>query len=282
MSNELAIFNNEEFGEIRTIVIDDKPYFMATDVASALGYAKPNNAVTAHCKATLKQGIPISGKIQECNFIAEGDVYRLIVKSKLPAAEKFEKWVMEEVLPQIRQTGTYSVATVSKESREELISRGLIAATEVIEEQKLVIEEQQARIEEMQPKEDFYHQIEASEDTILVRDLAKLVNQALQNCGIKTKKKVSEKTMFEYLRENGYLIKTKGSSYNTPTQRSVDLGVMQIKTSIIQTDNHSRKTFTAKITGKGCIYFITDILKHYQIDTVQAKQEAANVIAQTK
>lgn len=105
--NELEIFKNEEFGEVRTILINDKPYFCGNDVAKALGYIKPNNAISTHCKATLKQGIPISGKIQDVNFISEGDVYRLIMKSKLPSAEKFEMWVMDDVLPTMRKTGGY-------------------------------------------------------------------------------------------------------------------------------------------------------------------------------
>lgn len=103
----LQIFNNPEFGDIRTVTINDKPYFCGNDVAKALGYVKPNNAILQHCRATLKQGIPISGKIQEVNFIPEGDIYRLITKSKLPAAEKFESWVMDEILPTIRKTGGY-------------------------------------------------------------------------------------------------------------------------------------------------------------------------------
>lgn len=107
MENKIETFTNETFGEIRTILINDKPYFMASDVAKALGYKRPNDAVTAHCRATVKCSTPISGKIQEVNFIPEGDVYRLIIKSKLPSAEKFESWVMDEVLPTIRTTGGY-------------------------------------------------------------------------------------------------------------------------------------------------------------------------------
>lgn len=105
--NELQIFNNSEFGEVRTVEIDGKPYFMASDIAKALGYARPNDAVSAHCRATVKYSTPISGKMQEVNFISEGDIYRLIVRSNLPSAERFEKWVFDEVLPQIRQTGSY-------------------------------------------------------------------------------------------------------------------------------------------------------------------------------
>lgn len=105
--NELQIFQNEEFGEIRTIEEDGKALFCASDVAKALGYARPNDAVTAHCRATVKHSTPISGKMQEINFIPEGDVYRLITHSKLPSAEKFESWVFDEVLPAIRKTGGY-------------------------------------------------------------------------------------------------------------------------------------------------------------------------------
>ena len=107
--NELKIFENAEFGQVRTTEINGQPFFMASDVAKALGYSKPNDAVAKHCRATTKCGTHISGKIQEVNFIPEGDIYRLIIKSKLPSAERFEKWVMEEVLPSIRRTGAYSI-----------------------------------------------------------------------------------------------------------------------------------------------------------------------------
>lgn len=108
MNNTLEIFKNDEFGEIRTLLIEDKPYFCASDVAKALGYAKPNNAISTHCRSTLKQGIATKqGNYSEMIFVPEGDVYRLIMKSKLPSAEKFESWVMDEVLPTMRKTGGY-------------------------------------------------------------------------------------------------------------------------------------------------------------------------------
>lgn len=107
MMNGIEIFNNEEFGEIRTVLIKDKPYFCASDIAKALGYKRPNDAISQHCRATVKYRIHISGKMQYVNFIPEGDVYRLIIKSKLPSANRFESWVMDEVLPTIRQTGGY-------------------------------------------------------------------------------------------------------------------------------------------------------------------------------
>ena len=119
---ELQIFNNDIFGEVRGLNIDGKPYAVASDVAKALGYAKPNNAVNTHCKnATLKQGIIKDnlGRLQDVLIIPESDIYRLIIKSKLPKAQEFECWVMDEVLPQIRQTGGY--IPVSQEDDEKLI-----------------------------------------------------------------------------------------------------------------------------------------------------------------
>lgn len=107
--NELKIFNNAEFGQVRTTEINGQPYFMASDVATALGYSNPRKAIIDHCKGVTKRDTPTQGGMQTVSFIPEGDIYRLIIKSKLPSAERFEKWVMEEVLPTIRRTGTYSV-----------------------------------------------------------------------------------------------------------------------------------------------------------------------------
>lgn len=114
--NELQIFNSEEFGDIRTAEIDGKPYFVGTDVAKALGYNNPRDAVSRHCKGVVKRDTPTSSGIQSMSYINEGDLYRLIMKSKLPSAEKFESWVMDEVLPTIRKTGSYqkSLTTVEQ------------------------------------------------------------------------------------------------------------------------------------------------------------------------
>lgn len=110
---DIQVFNNPEFGELRTIEEGDKIYFVATDAARMLGYAKPSNAVSAHCKGALKRGIPTSGGVQQMNVIPEGDLYRLIANSELPSAEKFESWVFDEVLPSIRKTGSYSMPKVT-------------------------------------------------------------------------------------------------------------------------------------------------------------------------
>lgn len=166
--NELTIFNNEEFGEIRTIEIDGKPYFMATDIAKALGYARPADAVTAHCKGSVKHRVLTSGGEQDAKFIPEGDVYRLIVRSNLPSAESFERWVFDEVLPQIRQTGSYHLPQTYKEALQELLAK-------VEENERLSTEviAMNNRIEEMKPKVSYYDEILSSKDTVLVTQIAK-------------------------------------------------------------------------------------------------------------
>lgn len=105
--NHVEIFKNPEFGSVRIIDENGKYLFCGTDVARALGYARPNEAVSKHCRGTLKRRTPTAGGIQEMLFIPEGDVYRLIVHSKLPSAERFERWVFDEVLPSIRKHGAY-------------------------------------------------------------------------------------------------------------------------------------------------------------------------------
>ena len=111
--NELMIFDNEMFGEIRFVEVDGKPYAIASDVARALGYAIPSKAVNTHCKGVSKMEVPTNGGKQDMLIIPEGDIYRLIIKSKLPSAEKFETWVMDEVLPTIRKTGSYSLSNTN-------------------------------------------------------------------------------------------------------------------------------------------------------------------------
>ncbi|HFQ7765837.1 TPA: Bro-N domain-containing protein [Clostridioides difficile] len=120
MSNNLQIFKNNDFGEIRTVEIDGKPYFVATDIARCLGYKDTTNAIKQHCKWVVKHHIPhpqSKTKTLEVNVIPEGDMYRLITNSELPSAEKFDSWVFDEVLPSIRKTGTYS--TKSKDIKDE-------------------------------------------------------------------------------------------------------------------------------------------------------------------
>lgn len=242
--NEIKIFENQEFGKVRALEIDGKPYFAANDIANALGYKRTADAVTAHCKGSVKRRYLTDGGEQEVKFIPEGDVYRLIVRSKLPSAEKFEKWVFDEVLPSIRQTGGYQMTMPHGKE---------LLALAVLEAQK-TIEAQNKDIERMKPKEIFADAVATSSTAILIGELAKLLRQN----GID----IGQNRLFDWMRKNGYLIRQKGSAYNTPTQRSADLGILTTKeTVIVRSDGSTEVKKTVKVTGKGQQYFINKFLK---------------------
>ena len=249
--NDLQIFNNEEFGEVRTIERNNAIYFAGSDVAKALGYAIPHKAVHTHCKGVLKWNIPTSSGNQDVLFIPEGDLYRLIMKSKLPSAERFEKWVMEEVLPSIRKNGGY-IAWQEYLSDDELMAKALLVAQNKIAERDSIIAEKNAQIEQMKPKQIFADAVETSRTSILVGDLAKLICQN----GVQ----IGQKRLFEWMRQNGYLMKY-GASRNMPMQKYIEQGLFEIKESNIQSPNGNvRLTITPKVTGKGQVYFINKFL----------------------
>lgn len=268
MSNEVQLFNHEEFGSIRTVNEGGDILFCARDVALALGYAKPNNAITQHCKGTLKRGtLPTDGGAQEFVLIAEPDVFRLIVSSKLPSAQKFEAWVFEEVLPSIRRTGGYMV-TGNDETPEETMARALLIAKEAMDrkdariaaledkgkQDAVIIKAQGNVIGEMAPKALFADAVATSKSSILVGELAKILKQN----GVKS---MGQNRLFEWMRRKGYLMK-QGSWYNMPTQKSMDLGLFEIKeTSITHSDGHVTVNKTPKVTGKGQQYFVNKFLR---------------------
>lgn len=238
--NKLKIFNNPEFGQVRTIEIDGKPYFSAKDVAEALGYSNPRKAILDHCKGVTKRDTLTAGGPQVVNFIPEGDIYRLIVRSNLPSAERFEKWVFDEVIPRIRQTGGYQLPQTYAEALRAL-------ADKAEQNEKLT-----ARIETMRPKEIFADAVAASKTSILIGELAKLITQNGYEIG--------QTRLFKWMREHGYLIK-EGSSKNMPMQRYVQQGLFEIKESNVQNpDGSVRITKTTKVTGKGQQYFINKFL----------------------
>lgn len=250
--NELQIFNSPEFGDIRTVEIDGKPYFVGTDVAKALGYAKPNNAVSTHCRYTLKRGIATKqGNMSEMVLIPEGDIYRLIIRSKLSSAERFERWVFDEVLPAIHHNGGYIMGQENL-SDSELMAKAILVAQKTIEHKNQIIEQQKAKIEADRPKTIFSDAVSTSHTSILIGDLAKLICQN----GVQT----GQKRLFQWMRENGYLMKT-GASYNMPMQRYIEQGLFEVKESSVQNpDGSVRVTRTTKVTGKGQLYFINKFL----------------------
>ena len=247
----LKVFENSEFGQVRTIFEDGKVLFCGLDVAAALGYAKPRNAITAHCRCALKRGVPhtqAESKEIEMIFIPEGDVYRLITHSKLPSAQRFERWVFDEVLPTLRQTGSYVLQRPDSYMIDDPIER----AKRWIEEaqERLAL---QAKVEADAPKVLFADAVATSKDSCLVGQLAKVLRQNGYNIG--------QNRLFDYLRNEGYLCKS-GENRNMPTQRSIDAGWFEIKEgTLYNLDGTVRITRTPKVTNKGQIYFVNKFLK---------------------
>lgn len=263
--NELQIFKNEEFGEVRTVTIDNEPWFVGKDVATALGYSNTKDALISHVTeedkrilqrseiATIENHLPkevfpvnfVSGDIPNrgLTIINESGLYALIFGSKLESAKRFKHWVTSEVLPTIRKTGGYQMqAPQGKE----------LLALAVLEAQK-TIEEQTAQIERMKPKEIFADAVATSHTAILIGDLAKLLKQN----GIET----GQKRLFVWMREHGYLIKRKGIDWNMPTQKSMEMGLFEVKESTVNNpDGSVRINKTTKVTGKGQQYFINKFL----------------------
>lgn len=252
MNNELRVFENAEFGSVRTVEIEGKPYFVANDVTKALGYSNSRDAVARHCKGVVKRDTPTTSGIQSMSYIPEGDLYRLITHSKLPSAERFESWVFDEVLPSIRKNGGY-ISGQETMSDDELLAKALMVAQNKIAERDRQIAEQDKRIEEMKPSKVFADAVATSKTSILIGELAKILKQN----GVET----GEKRLFSWLRDKGYLISRKGTDYNAPTQKSMEMKLFEVKeTAITHPDGHVTVTKTTKVTGKGQQYFINKFL----------------------
>ena len=243
--NELKIFKNSEFGEIRTVEIDSEPWFVGKDVAEVLGYSKARNAILAHVDTEDKKDAPIQGDLggtQNMIIINESGLYSLILSSKLPNAKAFKRWVTSEVLPAIRKHGLYA--------KEELLDNPdiAIAAFKALKEEREARKALEAENERMQPLALFAKSVSASDTSILIGDLAKLLKQNGYDTG--------QKRLFEELRQRSFLMKS-GSSKNLPTQKAMELGLFEVKESTINNpDGSVRVTKTTKVTGKGQVYFV--------------------------
>ena len=236
--NELMtrVFENEEFGQVRTIVENGEVLFCGTDVARALGYSIPSKAVNTHCKGVSKMEAPTNGGVQKLLFITEGDVYRLIVHSRLDSAIRFEHWVFDEVLPILRKTGMYAMLPQDYPS-------ALRALADSVEE-RLRLE---TKIEEDRSKVEFAEAVEVSENSVHVGEVAKLIKQTGVNIG--------PTRFFRCLRDDEYLMYRNGD--NVPTQRSLEAGLMEIKETVLYLRGGVVQTkFTTFVTGKGQRYFV--------------------------
>jgi len=247
--NTPQIFNFEQ-NEVRTILVNDEPFFVGKDVAEILGYSNGPKAMRDHVdeEDKLTERIVMSGQNREVIIINESGLYSLILKSKLPNAKKFKRWVTSEVLPAIRKHGAYLTdekaydITHNPNSLADL----LLQAGEQLKQKELVIKE-------LQPKALFAEAVETSKTSILVSELAKI----LKGNGID----IGQRRLFDWLRANGYLIKRIGSEWNMPTQKSMNLGLFEIKeTTINKPDGHIQISKTSKVTGKGQTYFVNKFL----------------------
>jgi prophage antirepressor-like protein len=251
---EIKIFESDDFGTVKTA--DDGKgniLFCGLDIAKSLGYSNPRKAISDHCKkdgVTKRYIIDNLGRKQETSFISEGNVYRLIARSKMPQAEKFEKWVFDEILPSIRRHGAYmtdDILAKTIENPDFLIN--LLTEMKEEKQRRIVAEE---KIKADRSKVLFAESVEVSKGSILVGDLAKLIKQNGYEIG--------QKRLFEWLRANGYLMKS-GNSYNMPTQYAMELGLFEVKEHVINNpDGSVRVTRTPKVTGKGQRYFINKFL----------------------
>lgn len=194
---DLQVFNNSLFGEVRFVEVEGKPYAVANDIAKALGYKRPNDAVNTHCKGTVKHSILTNGGNQLLNIIPEGDIYRLIIKSKLPQAEKFEQWVMEEVLPQIRKTGGY-IPVKEEETDAEIMAKALLIAQSTIENKNKRINELEDEVKVLEPKAEVYDAFVEKEATFGFRELRKELESALG-------KSIKETELKEIIRSKGWI-----------------------------------------------------------------------------
>ena len=245
--NDLKIWENPEFGTLRVIEQDGEPWMVGKDVAQALGYKDTVNALKSHVDDEDKDRWQITTQFgsKETVVINESGLYSLVLSSKLPGAKRFRRWVTGEVLPSIRKDGGY-IKTAPGMSDADIMAKAILLAQKTIEGQK-------AQIAEMTPKALFADAVSASSTSILVGDLAKLIRQNGMDIG--------QNRLFDWLRNNGYLIRAKGMSWNMPTQRSMDMGLFEVKeTSITHSDGHISVNKTVKVTGKGQIYFVNKLV----------------------
>lgn len=243
---ELKVFENPKFGAVRTVDVNGEPWFVGKDIAEVLGYANPSKALSDHVDEDDKlNNESLSSLGQRGGWIInESGLYSLILSSKLESAKAFKRWVTSDVLPSLRKRGLYAA--------DELLENPdlMIRAMESLKAEREKNKRLQTQIEADKPKVLFADSVAASHTSILVGELAKLLKQNGVDMG--------QNRLFAWMRDNGYLIRRAGTDYNMPTQRSMDMGLFEIKeTSITHADGHTSVSKTPKVTGKGQQYFVS-------------------------
>ena len=253
--NDIQLYKNEQFGEVRVAGTSEEPLFCLADVCRVLEIKN-----VADCKSRLDQrGVVLTDTpthnqygaevIQKLVYINEKNLYKVIMRSDKPQAEPFQDWVCGEVLPSIRKTGSYSIQKLSRKELAQMV----IEAEEEKERLQLEVKKREDKIEQDKPKVLFADAVCTSKRSCLVAELAKILQQNGVNIG--------QNRLFKWLRSNGYLCQ-KGQYYNQPTQKAMELGLFEIKkTSINKPDGSVLVTSTTKVTGRGQVYFVNKFLK---------------------
>lgn len=240
--SDIQIFNNSIFGQVRTLLIDNEPWFVGKDVALALDYQNPSKALIDHIDEEDKlYNESLSSLGQRGGWlINESGLYSLVLSSKLPDAKKFKRWITKEVIPSIRKTGSYNMPNFNNPAE-----AARAWADQYEQAQKLAAENKakQKLIEEQQPKVKLADTITASAESIPVNMLAKFMAQKGY--------KIGEVRLFKYLRENGY-IGRRGNHANVPCQRYIEMGLFEIQ----ESTNGEFTSIVPMVTGKGQLYFI--------------------------
>lgn len=248
---DIQVFNNEQFGNVRVMSLNDEPWFVAKDVCDVLGI-KTNHLREDGRGLDDDEVLSLpnwEGRGSAPLIVSEAGFYKLVMRSRKPEAKAFQRWVTHEVLPAIRRTGGYMVAS-QDETPEQIMARAVLVAQDTIERQK-------REIAELKPKALFADAVAASDGTCLVGELAKMLKQNGVNIG--------QNRLFSWMREHGYLGKT-GSNRNVPTQRSMEQGLFRIKeTAVTHSDGHVTINRTPKVTGKGQRYFIEAFAKRGEL-----------------
>jgi len=248
--NNIHVFNNSEFGQVRTILKENQVWFVAKDVCDCLALTNPTMSLQRLDEDEATK-FNLGGRVGETNIVNEYGLYNLVLGSRKPEAKRFKRWITHEVLPSIRKHGAYM--TPSKLEEVLLSPDTIIHLAQNLKEEMEKRKAAENQVKEMKPKALFAEAVETSHTSILVGDLAKLLRQNGVNTG--------SHRLFEWLRQNGFLIK-RGSSRNMPTQYSMDLGLFEVKErAFTNPDGSVRVTRTTKVTGKGQVYFINKFLR---------------------
>lgn len=248
--NNLQIFNSPEFGQVRIVQQNGEPWFIGKDVAEILGYSNTPKAIRDHVddEDKLTERIVLSGQNREVAIINESGLYSLILSSKMPKAKEFKRWVTSEVIPAIRKTGGY-IAGSENMTDAEIMAKAVLVAQSTIRQRDQRIKELESDVAAAKPKVLFADAVSASDSTILIGDLAKILKQNGHNTG--------QNRLFQWMRENGYLVRRQGADYNSPTQRAMEMGLFAVKeNTVVCPDGHIKVNKTTKVTGKGQQYFI--------------------------